>query len=357
MIAPPARSLAVLAACFAVFLAVGSGSAADRPEWQGDFEDGSLGQWDSAQSMGQDRISVEQGLVRQGRYAARFQVRPGDVWGGVAGGERAEVLKGVEEAAGRESYWSWSTYFPASFVSDQRAGFQMFTQWHSTSSTNKSGVTFQVVGDRLAVRVAGGATPDRWQQYDLGPLVRGSWQDFVVHVRWGSDQTGFLEVWRDGQAVVQHANAPNIGIGLGTYVKQGFYRPSEPYTTVVYHDGMRYGTTAADVTAPFTLSLVGKLHLAKGRLWLHLRSFASTRVALTLTTGGETTTRTVTTNRDGDVWSSIACGSGCAGPGAGAVLRAQAAVDSHLPASTRSAAWRLRRGQTASCTGRGCHTP
>ena len=331
---------ALAASLLVAVLAFGAAThASETRAWEGDFESGNLSQWDSVQDVGSDRITLERTNVRQGQYAARFEVKPGDHWAGLMGGERAEVLKGMGETAGQESYWAWSTYFPKSFVSDPTAGFQMFTQWHSTSNTNVSGVTFQVDKERLVVRVAGGANPTAWRGYDLGPLVRGAWQDFIVHVRWSPGPDGIVDVWRNGRAVA-HATAPNIGIGLGTYVKQGFYRPPEQTTTVILADAMRYGTSLDAVDGPFELRLAGKTHRAKGRVWFHVQSFANTQISLSLSgRGGQTSSaRTIETNGNGEAWSSIACGASCSkGHGHGRLtLVAHAAVDPNLPEAAKS---------------------
>jgi hypothetical protein len=308
------------------------------PAWNGDFESGNLGQWDAVQQVG-DRVTLERAIVRQGRYAARFEVKPGDRWAGL-GGERAEVLKSVGEVEGGESYWAWSTYFPRTFVSDPTAGFQMFTQWHSTSNTNNSGVSFQVDHERLVVRYDGGAAPTGtvWQHFDLGPLVRSVWQDFIVHIRWSSGASGSIDVWRNGRLVVSHATGANIGAGLGTYVKQGFYRPPTSSATVVYDDAMRYGKSLAEVDNPFELRFVGPIRRAKGRFWFHLRSFANTAVTVSLTnTKGQrsASSRTIETNGDGEVRSSLPCQRQCGGRKHPGRLTARADVDPGLPQETR----------------------
>lgn len=328
----------------ALLALTGATQASPQPSWRGDFESANLTQWDGVQDVAADRVSIEQSVVRQGRYAARFEVRPGDHWAGLAG-ERAEVMKSVGETAGADSYWAWSTLFPASFTSDPTAGFQMFTQWHSSSNTNVSGITFQVDGNRLVVRIAGGATPDRWRQYDLGPLVRSAWQDFVMHVHWGSGNDGVVDIWHNGTLVVSHAVGPNIGIGLGTYVKQGFYRPSSSTTSVVYEDAMRYSTTMAGVTAPFSLGFVGKAHVASGRVWFQLGSFARTRVTVALVDGAShrVGTRALVTNARGEAWASVRCHQACPGLQKPLRLVARAAVGATLPASVRVASATVRR--------------
>lgn len=317
---------------------------ADTPQWRGDFDDGGLAQWDQVQDMGPDRVVLQRSIVREGTYAARFEVKPGDHWAGLVGGERAEVAKGVGEKEGMESYWAWSTYFPKSFVSDPRAGWQMFTQWHSTSTTNNAGVSFQVDHERLVVRFDGGPTGNEWKFRDLGPLVRGTWTDFIFHVRWSPGQDGAIDVWRDGQVVASNATGPNIAAGFGTYAKQGFYRPPESYTTVVYHDAMRYSTHLQDVLGPFALRFVGPIGLKHDKLWFHLRSFANTTVKVSLSdrSGRVLAVRAIRTNGAGQAWSSVLCGAVCNRPQGRLALRAHAVVDGSLPAAARRTSRVLR---------------
>ena len=87
--------------------------------------------------------------------------------------------------------------------------------------------------------------------FTLAPLVRNTWDDFVFHVKWATDSTGFVEVWLNGQLVVPKTYLPTIYSGQNVYLKQGFYRPSYSLPTVLYEDGMRRGTSYADVAAGF----------------------------------------------------------------------------------------------------------
>ena len=106
-----------------------------------DYDSGSFGQWTSVQRAAPGRVAIVKSPVRQGRYASRFIVKPGDH--PVPGGERAEVMWNSRENAGETSWWRWSTYFPTGFHPNL-GGWNIFTQWHHTGPNCTSPIHFQV---------------------------------------------------------------------------------------------------------------------------------------------------------------------------------------------------------------------
>ena len=85
--------LLVLVASLLVFLTSSGRSAIT---WRGDFETGNLSQWTALQAKDPSRVTIRSDVVRQGRYAARFEVRSGD--SNVAGsgsGERTHLYIGT----------------------------------------------------------------------------------------------------------------------------------------------------------------------------------------------------------------------------------------------------------------------
>ena len=105
--------------------------------WEGDFETGNVTQWSGVFEMQAGRVSVVESPVRQGRYAARFEVRAGDHVNGW-GGERA-LLYTTPDVAGIREGWnrssSSSTYFAPGFrpVSDPRwPRWNIFAERHHT---------------------------------------------------------------------------------------------------------------------------------------------------------------------------------------------------------------------------------
>jgi hypothetical protein len=211
-----------------------------------DYDTGNFRQWSAMQAVAGSATIVRKPR-HQGRYAARFRVRPGD---NPTGGnkERAEVVARTGEKAGVTSWWKWSTLFPRSFRPIPN-GINIFTQWHHNGSKCHPPVQFVLSPNlrRIQLRVSGGKLNLNtcWSSgghvYDLGPLRRGRWLTFVFHVRW-SPKRGFVEVWRNGSRVVRHSRVKTLYSGYAVYLKQGYYRRHAGWTTVVYHDGMRRWT-------------------------------------------------------------------------------------------------------------------
>jgi hypothetical protein len=209
--------------------------------WAGDFETGSVSQWPIVQRVASDRIQIAQDPTRQGNYAARFEVRPGDNIGNTA--PRAELAAELHEQEGDERYYRWFTLFDQSFPTEFENSFVTFTQWRST---NESGAytSFMVWGDEIELRCDG----TRWE----APLVKGVWHEFIYHVKWSADpNVGFIELWYDGQLVMPKVYVETMdgapGSGVENYVKQGLYKSDEIPTGVVYHDGFVSGTSLAAV--------------------------------------------------------------------------------------------------------------
>lgn len=228
-----------------VALAVPSAASARIVE-RLDFDSGNLHQWAQIQARS-GQIRIVRHPRHQGRYAARFVVRPGiNTVGG--SGDRAEVAGfGRIERRGMTSWWKWSTLFPRSFRVG-RYWWNTFTQWHNTGLSCQPNIAFDVdhyvTPAKLRLIVNGGglntATCHSTQRvFSLGRLVRGRWQTFVFHVHWSPYRSrGFVAVWRNGHRKVR-AHVATLYFGQGAYVKQGLYRAHESWTTTIYHDGLR----------------------------------------------------------------------------------------------------------------------
>jgi hypothetical protein len=246
-----------------LFLVVGlsPASATRAPLWRAGFESGDLSEWQKREARPGD-VAVVRTPVREGRFASRFSVGPGDVPG--KSGERAELsldtaVTGATE--GQERWYSWSTYFPRDFAPVPDSTWNIFTQFHETAADGcHPNVAFQVntkgATPMIRMNVRGGrrdaatCEPASQRAWDAVPLRLGQWTDFVFHVLWSANGTrGFIELWIDGAQVTPKTRLATLYPGQGAYLKQGFYRAPTQMITTVYHDAMRIGSTREDVTS------------------------------------------------------------------------------------------------------------
>lgn len=238
----------------------------------GDFETGNFSQWSRCQNaeIGSNScdspqfghsMQVEDKVVRQGKFAARFEVREGDHPQGMCCGDRAEVLgAAAEENEGDDLWYQWSSYFADGFPASE--GWYVVSQWHA----RRDGVPPISLG-----RVADGLWGLVIQTWDgpesMGalfkpwatPVVTGVWTDLKFHIGWSaSDDFGFVEMWVNGVRQT-FTDAPCAGQircsvrtlmpgGDGVYFKQGYYRQNSTVPIgVVYHDGFSVARTEFDL--------------------------------------------------------------------------------------------------------------
>ncbi|WP_298708285.1 heparin lyase I family protein [Chitinophaga sp.] len=257
----------------------------------GDWETGDGSQWDDGWS-GKDsaaQFEIVTSPKRQGNYAAKFTVRPGDRAcknGNCTSGERMEMNRWnyVRETVGDEYYYGWSTMFPEDW--QQPEGWAIFMQWHAHTPISPP-LAFGVKDNNVRVEFSSGDIGEWWpaeyqQNHNIAQLNKGKWHDFIVRVRFKPDSTGLLEVWHrlEGQAefsqvlslpkvpTLQWSNEPDdvsenyripytrsdLGAGYtsGLYVKHGLYRGIDSLkTSTLYQDNWHRGTSFKAIRATF----------------------------------------------------------------------------------------------------------
>ena len=221
----------------------------------GDYNTGDISQWSGHQNLRSYSLTTVRSPVREGAYAARFEVRNGDDplcaagWG--CFGDRAEVQMYTGETEGQERWYSWSTMIAADFP--RYSTWQVISQWHANADGSPP-IGFFAVNDDLVLQFHRYSSPGNaidivtpWK----GSLRRGQWQDIRLHVKWsGSDSVGFVELWINGQPQTFDNGQTRRYIrtmypGVGNYFKQGLYRQGGLASTgVVYHDGFRMSRPA-----------------------------------------------------------------------------------------------------------------
>ena len=221
----------------------------------GDWETGDRSQWDRLHyktgGVASDQFAIVQDPVRQGAFAARFTVRPGDVFN--SGGERSEVVKYSWEGEGDDYWYQWSTLFPTDWKAPSYFG--IFLQFHSGLPYSPP-IAFDARANTAQLELNTGIVDPEtrhgtnWVAYPLlNSLSKGDWNDFVVHIHW-SLAAGAITVWhRTSSAasytkILEIGNVPTLqaqdGITRTNYTKIGLYRWTDPVNTnVLFQDDFR----------------------------------------------------------------------------------------------------------------------
>jgi hypothetical protein len=239
----------------------------------GDWETGDRSQWDRLHyktgGVESEQFAIVSDPVRQGAFAARFTVRPGDVFN--SGGERSEAVWYSHEKEGDGYWYQWSTLFPTNWTAPSYFG--VFLQWHSAFPYSPP-IAFDARGDNAQIDMNTGVLDSNGkgtlkQVFPLlSTLSKGAWNDFVVHVRW-SLTNGFVTVWhRSGDQpysrILDLEEVPTLQAQDGNtsenYVKQGLYRWTDPVKTdTLYQDDFRRASSldGLDLAAADALAIAG----------------------------------------------------------------------------------------------------
>ena len=202
--------------------------------------------------------------ARSGKYSVRFEVRR------KLGSYRSE-LKLPAEPRLNERWYGFSIFVPEDWGEDP-AG-DIVAQWHGLKDPGMMRayppLALHITGNRwqLAVNWDAGKRKTKEEarkaarraRLELGPLQRGVWTDWVLHVRWSYRDDGLLEVWKNGRRVVDRTGPNCYNDRRGPYFKIGIYHPSWKRKNaaafhsqqvivprkVIYHDEIRIGGESA----------------------------------------------------------------------------------------------------------------
>ena len=248
-----------------LLLAAGCSAVAFAAEKQrliltGDLETGNFKQFDDREAA-EHELQVVESPVRAGKYAARIEVTHDEY--NVGGGRfRAEVTQNGAGGANQEQerWFGFSIYLPNDWTTIEFPGEDILFQIHERPDKGEDWRS-----PPLALRVAKEKMEwtIRWDSKPLshrnkaegtatvysGPLVKGQWIDWVLHVRWSYRKDGLVEVWRDGNKVAAHEGPNCYNDQREMYLKIGNYHTGYPgklwpeglQQRVSYFDEVRMG--------------------------------------------------------------------------------------------------------------------
>ena len=207
-----------------------------------------------------------------GLPGVRLETLPGDQ--GIAGSgraERADLALSPEATGcsqGEEQWWTHALLFPDDYVlplttpADPWPWGVVF-DFHHTGSEGQANFQIDVAGKSPGLRfaisagpvVSSGAPGSPTRRWEIGPIIKNHWYEFVYRVRWSAGPDGFFHAWVDGRPVLEY-RGPTLYTGQGCYLKlANYHTPVGKPVAVVHAHLVRAATRAglglaADAPAP-----------------------------------------------------------------------------------------------------------
>ena len=264
-----------------VFVTKHLGEITPKPIFNGDFENGTWSPPWTTSCNGDDDFqdfSIVTNPVRQGNYSAKIRVDSTSYCGGTTG-NRFELLSSTftdlkSEREGDEYWYAMSMMLDPSWTSASTdTGFHIFTQWHgptrlspelalniwNTGGRPSFGYTM-CTGNSPATPTSTSNCDYRTNEIFISPVEKNVWYDFLLHVKWTTSSTGYVEIWTKKYTeatytqLVDLHNVPTLqkitgetsmvaSRHIGLYRSEGY-----PDTDILYFDKYKMGTTRDSVT-------------------------------------------------------------------------------------------------------------
>jgi hypothetical protein len=219
------RSL-LISTTFCAAMLVGAPAARAAVAWVGDFETADLSQWSFVAHGEYAYPQME--LVAQGQFACRIELHNDAVWpNGLKRVELQHLPENGRTAEGATTFFAWSFYLPEALPegTDQAIGY-----WESNNSYQQV-MAFNVQGDDIVFATRRPSNVVQWQAYDV--VTPGQWHRIAMRVTWSTNGgQGSVDVWFDGEQVVEQAGAQTLADNNGHFVQLGLLRDAIEFADV-----------------------------------------------------------------------------------------------------------------------------
>lgn len=112
--------------------------------------------------------------------------------------------------------------FSENFI-NPTGGWFIVMQWHA--GEGGSPALAINISDDGSVDIGGDGTDE--PELPIGPVHRGEWTDYVLHVKFSTDHdTGFVEAWENGERTVPRTPRTTMTTGEND-LKMGIYRDED----------------------------------------------------------------------------------------------------------------------------------
>ncbi|MBT0809952.1 polysaccharide lyase [Litoribacter ruber] len=176
----------------------------------------------------------------------RFELRYGDPI--TSNGIRSEVLFPPQED--KERWYSYSIYVPSDEF-EEDSDNDIIAQWHQTGGGSPA-TTLRIHNGKWLVK--SGETKDKREDYVFGDVEKDKWHEFVFHFVHSHGSDGILEVWHNGEKVMERKGGNMHDLDLprwkvGIYKASWASRSTDTRLRTLYFDNLKVGDRNADLEA------------------------------------------------------------------------------------------------------------
>ncbi|QNF34721.1 heparin lyase I family protein [Adhaeribacter swui] len=185
-------------------------------------------------------------VSRSGSRSARLELRK------EGSAVRSEII--FNKPTPSHGWYGMSLYMPSGNWQTEKDGdgWDIITQFHGTPDSGDGSrvppISMSVIQGRLVLTVNYSSkrynkNPDGRKRFDLGPVVKDKWVDFVYHIKYSYKSDGKLELWKNGSKVVSYTGPNTYNDAVTPYLKMGVYKRNWDYVSkrVIYVDDVRIG--------------------------------------------------------------------------------------------------------------------
>ena len=170
--------------------------------------------WDTVSQVNDNGYALEQSgeRARVGASSIRFELRSSDPI--VSSSVRTEMTQPDSGDTEQMERWYGLSYYLVDWGSD--TGGESILQWHDVDGTCPP-LAIQIYGAEMSLTrcIEGANSP-----YPIGVVQSNEWLDIVIRVVWRTDDSGHLQLWRNGTKVVDEPGIRTQSTG-GSYLKVG----------------------------------------------------------------------------------------------------------------------------------------
>lgn len=195
--------------------------------------DSYLGNWANREACCSYSIVRSNSVARDGKYSVRFELNKDDI--PVHGGKRAELITWREPTPDAERWYRFSIFLPEEFGIDSVE--EIVAQWHEVpdfdlgETWRSPPIALQINKDKWVASVMWASdavntnkTLSGKKSEQLGVIEKGKWVDWIFHIRFSHKDDGVLQIWKDGNQVLDYTGPNYYNDRVGPYFKIGIYK-------------------------------------------------------------------------------------------------------------------------------------